>query len=186
MGLGVAQVPEASMTARAVIRSSVPSAPRYVHGEGLLLAVGVHDTVAAEAGDASDAGAEADLVAKDVGQRLEVMLRPVAAGRVGRTVRADPAGGGQELLGGRVDHLGPGGKEPHVAPLTHSGTCGVTGLQNQGFQAPLNEVCGGGQADRAGPDDHDGQGFGGHLGDRLSHGDSPVCFDICRWLAVAA
>ena len=46
-------------------------------GEGLLLAVGVDDPVAAEAGDAGDGGAVADLVPEDVGERLEVLLGPV-------------------------------------------------------------------------------------------------------------
>ncbi|CAM5236030.1 hypothetical protein SBADM41S_00343 [Streptomyces badius] len=75
----------------------------HVDGEGLPLAVGVHDTVPAQAGDAGHGGVVADLVAQDVGEGLEVLLGPVGPGGVGRTVGGGPAGGREELRGGRID-----------------------------------------------------------------------------------
>ncbi|WSF29245.1 hypothetical protein OG261_39460 [Streptomyces sp. NBC_01358] len=52
-------------------------------------------------GFVEQAGAEADLVAEDVGEGLEVPLGPVAARGAGVRVGPSPAGGCQELLGGR-------------------------------------------------------------------------------------
>ncbi len=139
-----------------------------VHDERLLLAVGVHDPVPAGARDAGDARAGADAVAEHVGERLQVEVGPVASGGVGGRVGPRPSGGGQELLGGGVDDLAPGGEQPHVRPLAHRGAGGGPGFQDQGFDALVDEVGGGGQAGGSGPDHDDGQlGGGGRV-----HGDS--------------
>ncbi len=145
------------MTARAVMRSSPPSAVSMCTVKGLLLPAGVDDPVPAGAGHAADPRSVADPVAEDVGERLEVALGPVTAGRVGRAFGADPAGRGEQLLGRRVGDLGPRREQADVRPVTDGTSGGRAGLQDQGFQAAFDEVCGGGQAGRAGSDDHDGQ-----------------------------
>src|SRR5690606_40733703 len=102
------------------------------------------------------------------GERLQVLLGPVAAGGIGGGVGAHPAGGGEELLGGGVDDLAPGGEQAHVRPLAHRGASGRPGFQDQGLDALVDQVGGGGQAGGAGPDHDDGQlGGGGRV-----HGDS--------------
>ncbi len=128
-----------------------------VHGEGLVRAAGVDDAVTAGPGHAGDGGAVADLVAEGVGERLEVPLGPVAAGRVRRAIGARPAGRGQQLLGGGVGDLGPGREEADVRPVPYGRRGRRAGLQHQRFDTALHEVGGGGQTDRAGSDDHDGR-----------------------------
>lgn len=150
-----------------------------VNDERLLLAVGVHDPIAAGPGNTGDGGAGADAVAEDVGERLQVEVGPVVAGGVGGRVGACPAGRGEELFGGRVDDLAPGGEQAHVRPLAHRRTGGDPGLQDQGLDALADQVGGGGKTGGAGPD-HDDRQLGG--GGRV-HEDSLACFDICRWLA---
>ncbi|ELS54835.1 hypothetical protein STVIR_4194 [Streptomyces viridochromogenes Tue57] len=132
-----------------------------VHDEGLGVAVRVDHPVPARAGDAGDAGAGAHSAAEDVGQGLQVLLGPVAAGGVGRRVGPRPAGRREELLGDRVDHFAPGGEQPDVRPLAHRRPGGRAGFQDEGFDAPVDEVGGGGQADGAGSDHDDGQLGGG-------------------------
>jgi hypothetical protein len=54
-----------------------------------------------------------------------------------------------------------------VPPLGDVGADLGARLEDEGFQAPVEQVGGGGQADRAGPDDHHGQagaGAGGGVG----------------------
>lgn len=132
-----------------------------VDDERLGVAVGVHDPVPARAGDAGDGGAEAHLIAEGVGERLEVLLGPVPARRTGGSVRLDPAGGGQQLLGGRVDDLAPGGEQPHVRPLAHRRCGDRAGLQDQRGEAAVDQVGGGSESGGTGPDHDDGQLGGG-------------------------
>lgn len=130
---------------------------RYeMDGEGLLLPVGVDDAVPSAARDPDDARAVADPFAQGVRQRLEIQLGPLTAGGVGGVVGTDPAGGGEELLGGRVDDLGPGREQPHMAPLPHGGAGARARLQDQRVLLAGDEVGRGGQADRTGSDDHGG------------------------------
>lgn len=124
---------------------------RDVNREGLLVAVGVDDAVAAEAGNTRDPSAVTNPVAEHVGERLEVLVSPVPARRIGGAVGCGPAGGGEELLGGRIDELGPGGEQPNVTPLAHRTGSTRTGFQNQGLDAALDEVGCGCQADGAYP-----------------------------------
>jgi hypothetical protein len=123
--------------------------------ERLPLAVRVDDAVTAQTGDAGDTGACADLVAEDVGQRLEVARGPVPAGGVRGPVGGGPAGRCEQLFGRRVDQLGPGGEQPDVAPLADGGACGLAGFENQGLDVALQQVSGGGESDGAGSDDDD-------------------------------
>jgi hypothetical protein len=105
-----------------------------------------------------------DLVGRGerVRERLEVVLRPLAPGRVSRAVRTLPAGRCEQLLGDRVDELAPGGEQPDVAPVAYRGRCGRSGLEHDGGQATVVGVGGSGQADRAGADDDDGKLCSGH------------------------
>lgn len=141
-----------------------------MHAEGLLVAARVDDPVAAGAGDTGHGGAVADLVPESVGEGLEVALGPVAARRVGGGIRADPAGRGEQLLGGRVDDLAPGREQPDMGPLADGAGRARAGLQDQGFQTAFDEMGGGGQTDGAGADDYNGQPAGGeHAVNGRSH-----------------
>src|SRR5690606_40036693 len=80
-----------------------------VHDEGLGVAVGVHDAVAAGLRHAGDPGTVTDPVTENGGERPQVVLDPVAAARVGAGVGLAPACRGKELLGGRVDVFATGG-----------------------------------------------------------------------------
>lgn len=125
--------------------------------EGLGFAVGVDHAVAAGTRDAGDSGPVADAVAQYIGEGLEIPLGPVPAGRVGGGVGRDPAGRREELLGGGVGDLAPGGEEPYMGPVANRGGGGGPRLQDERRDAALDEVGGGGQPDGAGPDDDDGE-----------------------------
>ncbi len=150
------QVPDASITARAS-RSS-PSARRTRNG--VVSRPAVRTRSRPSAGDRHDPGAVADVRLEhgQVGQRLRGSRRR-ARPPVGRTlgVGPDPAGVGEQASGGGVDVVPPRGEQPHVSPLPDRGGRAVAGFQDRERQAALGEVGGGGEADRSGADDDDGQ-----------------------------
>ena len=133
-GFGSVQVPEASITAR---RGSAahPSAVRTRTVSGSVAAGGVDDPVTSAPGDADHPRAVPDPVAEHVGERLQVPLRPLRAGRVGLRVRRLPSGRGEQLLRGRVDELAPPGEQPHVVPLPHRRPGGGTRFEDQRGQS---------------------------------------------------
>ena len=87
---------------------------------------------------------------------LQVLLDQLGAGWQDRKVRTDPTRPPQQSGGGRVDRVPPRREERDVRPLGDGGSDLVAGLQDQGLQAPFDQVRGGGQPNRAGADDHDG------------------------------
>lgn len=134
-----------------------------VHREGLGVAAGVHDAVAAGPGDAGDGVAVADPFAECVGQRLEVEPGPFGTGGVVVGVGGDPPGGFEQSAGGGVDELGPAREQAHVAPLGHGGARVAPTLEDHRVEALLEQVGGSCEPDRTGADD-DGARIGGRRG----------------------
>ena len=128
-----------------------------VHSEGLLGAARVDDTVAAPARDAGDGAPEADAVAQGVGERLEVELGPLGAGRVAVGVGGGPAGRLEEAGPRRVDELGPAGEEPDVPPGAHRRRSVRAALDDEGVLPAFEQVGSCGEPDRSGTDDEGGQ-----------------------------
>ena len=126
-----------------------------------LCAAGGAGAVHALAGDRLDRDAGAD--ARGDGLELRRAVRGTARRarcRSGaRSGRGElPSGRLEQALRGRVDEVLPRGEQPDVAPLPHARADRVAGLVDHEVDAALDEVGGGGQADRAGADDRDGQG----------------------------
>ena len=166
-GFGPPVVPEASTTAEAVSRSSSPPWSTWTVN-GVLVAPGVDEAVAPLTGEADDPVPEPDVDVVErregVGERRQVPLGPLEAGRVRRGIRLPPAGGGEQPGGGRVDQLGPGGEQPHVAPAANGGADRRSLLEDDDVEAALGRVRGGSQPDGSGADDDErlGCGGGGH------------------------
>ena len=136
-----------------------------VDGEGVARASRVDHQVASGAADADDAGAVADLPARggvqEVGEGLEVVASPLAAGGVGALVGCGPGSGGLEQTSGRrVDELGPRGEQAHVRPLADGRSRVDAGLEHDEVHAALGCVGGGGQPDGTCSDDDDRVGHG--------------------------
>src|SRR5690606_29999334 len=91
------------------------------------------------------------------GQRRQVLPGPVLAGGIGVVVGGRPAGGVEEAAGGGVDQFGPAGEGADAVPLRDGGSGDVAAFEHQRFEAAFAQVGGGGQADRSGSDDDDGQ-----------------------------
>ena len=127
-----------------------------VDGEGLVLAAGVDDAVAALPGDAGDGGAVVDAVTEGVGERLQVLPRPLGSGRVATRVGLVPPVLGQEATSGRVDQFGPAREEPDVSPGRDGRCSPLPSLEHERLESALEKVRGCGETDRAGTDDHDG------------------------------
>ena len=123
------------------------------------VAAGGADPVEAEPGHRDHAGAVADvrLERGQVGEGLQVVGGELAPVGSASGVGLDPAGVGEQPAGGGVDVVPPRREQPHVPPLAHRGGRTVAGLQDGERDAALGEVRGGGQPDRAGADDDDGQ-----------------------------
>lgn len=134
----------------------------------LCVAVGVHDAVPAGLRDAGDSGSVADLVAEGVGKRLQVVLHPVAAAGVGAAVGPAPPGGGEELFGGGVHDLAPGGEQADVCPLADGAAGGGACFQHERAQTPFQQMSCGSQPNGSGADDDYGRGEDGGR----SHDDS--------------
>ncbi|CAO0836323.1 Ferredoxin--NADP reductase [Streptomyces microflavus] len=120
-------------------------------------------------GGNSGAQIAADLVhASDVSCRYHSAQSPRRGQADGSGGRA-PAGGGQQLFGGRVDELTPGGEEANVRPAPYGVGGGGPGFQDERQQAALGEMGGGGEPGRARSDHDDRQVRGGcgHSGDVL-------------------
>ena len=137
--------------------------------EGELVAAGAADLVQVLAGDRDHRGVQPDAAGQggQGGQRCQVALEQVGAGGQGVGVGAGPAGLLEQAHADRVQGQAPGGEQPHVPPLSNVGPDLGTGLEDEGFQAAVEQVGGGGQPDRAGPDDHHrqaGAGAGGGVG----------------------
>jgi len=128
-----------------------------VHAERHFVPADGHEPVTTLSGDADDAVPVSDVDARPRGQQLrerrEVLLDPLAPGRVPGGVRAGPPALGEQLLGDRVDELCPGREQPHVSPLQNSGARRGSGLQHH--RGDPAGVClrGRSQAGRAGADD---------------------------------
>ena len=129
----------------------------HVHRQWFGVAAGVDDAVAAAAGDADDLVIEADRVTESIRQWGQVLPGPGLAGGVRVVVGGLPAGGVEEAAGGGVDQFGPAGEGADTAPLRHCGSGNVAAFEHQRFEAAFAQVGGGGQADRSGPYDDDGQ-----------------------------
>ena len=81
--------------------------------------------------------------------------------------RRRPTRLGQEGRRGGVDEAAPGGEEADVSPRPDGGAGAVAGLEDERRRPPTEQVGGGGEADRPGADDGDGErlrGRGEHLG----------------------
>jgi hypothetical protein len=126
--------------------------------EGELVAAGAADLVQILAGDGDHPGVEVDAAGQcgEGGQGLQVVLEQVGAGGEGVGVGTGPAGPLEQAHADWVQDQAPGREQPHVSPLGDAGPHLETGLQDEGFQAALQQMGGSGQADRAGPDDHYG------------------------------
>ena len=139
----------------------MPGAASHVDGEGVGLATGVDQEVAARAPDPDHAGVVLDVGVRggveEPGQRSQVVLAPLPTGGVGAVVRRRPGARRiEEAARRRVDELGPRGEEAHVRPLAH-GRAGVrAGLEDDDVEAALDGVRGGGEARGSGADDDDG------------------------------
>ena len=133
-----------------------------VDDERLLRAAGVDREVAALAAHAYDAGAVANTVAQRLGQRGQVFLDPLSAGRVAGLGRA-PTGRLEQPARRWVDELGPRREQADVAPLGYRRCRTVARLQDHGLQASLEQMSSSGQALRTGPDNDDGIHFNLHV-----------------------
>ena len=125
-----------------------------VHGERLVLPPGVDDAVAPTTGDTDDRGAVADPVAEGVAEWLQVGVGPLPPEGVAVGVWGRPAAALEEPASGRVDELGPLREESHVAPVAHRVGGARPALEDDGVEPALDEVRGGGEADRS-RTDHD-------------------------------
>ena len=124
--------------------------------ERRVLAAGGPDPVEAHAGDGHDGRVVADLVAqlRGLGQRREVGVDQVAAGRQRAQVRFGPAAGLQQAPGRGVDVVAPRAEQPHVPPLVDRRRDARPGLEDDEVDAAFGQMRGRGQADRAGADHH--------------------------------
>ena len=134
-----------------------------------LVAARAADLVQVLSGDRDHLGVQVDAAGEggDGGQRLQVVLEQVGAGGQGVRVRAGPAGLLEQAHADRVQGQAPGGEQPHVPPLGDVGPDLRARLEDEGLQAPVEQVGSGGQPDRAGPNDHHrqaGAGAGGGVG----------------------
>jgi ArsR family transcriptional regulator len=111
------------------------------------------------AGDRDDAMAGADAPGElgDGGQRQQVALTQLGAGRVRLGVRGVPAGPLEQPLGDRVDAEAPGGEEADVTPARHAGGDLRPGLEDDRLQPAIDEPDRRGEADGTGSDDGDGK-----------------------------
>ena len=128
---------------------------RDVDAERHLVAAEGDQAVTSGAGDADDAVAvpdlDARLVGEQLGQRGEVLLNPLMSGRVRRGLGARPPVLGEQLLGDRVDELGPWREEPDVPPLA-DGSPGPSPDSTTMVASPRDRAVGGrGQTGGAGP-----------------------------------
>jgi hypothetical protein len=132
--------------------------------EGELVPAWAADLVEALAGDADHPVVELDPAGDrgKGGQRKQVAVEQVAAGGQLVRVRRRPAGGGQQPHSGRVKGQAPRAEQAHVPPVGEVGTDLVSRLQHRGLLTPGEQVGGGGQTDRAGADDGNGEAIGGH------------------------
>jgi hypothetical protein len=135
--------------------------------EGELVAAGAADLVEVVAGNGDHRGVEPDAACEggQGGQRLQVVLQQVGAGgeRVG--VGTDPAGLVEQAHADRIQRQAPGREKRHVPPLGDVGADLRAGFQDEGFQAAVQQVGGGGQPNWASSDDHHREsGAGGRGG----------------------
>ena len=94
-----------------------------------------------------------------LGQRLEVGLVQVRSRRHRLAGRLLPAMGLEQRAGRRVGVVLPRREQADVAPIADVGGDGRAGLVDLHGQAALDQVGGGGQADRACADDGNGEGI---------------------------
>lgn len=127
---------------------------RDVDDEGLLGAARVDGEVPALAADADHASSVAYAVTEGVGEGREVLIDPLRAGRVALSW-GRPPGGLQQASRRGVGELGPRREQADVAPLGHRGGSRVAGFQDDRVEPALEQVSGGGQSLRTGPDDDD-------------------------------
>jgi len=113
--------------------------------EGELVAAGAADLVDVAAGDRDHPGVHPDAAGQggQGGQRRQVVLEQVGAGGQGVGVRAGPAGLLEQPHADRVQGQAPGGEQPHMPPLRNVRPDLGTGLQDEGFEAAVEEVGGG-------------------------------------------
>jgi hypothetical protein len=127
--------------------------------EGLFLAPGVPDLARALPGDAGDARVQAQAAGdiRERGERREVTLDKLTAGRESVEVRHRPAVPLQQGLSRPVDVVAPGGEHGDMAPGERRRADRGTGFQDDRLQAALQQMGRGGEADRAAANDGDGQ-----------------------------
>jgi hypothetical protein len=111
--------------------------------------------VHAAAGDRDDPGAglQAGCDLGNGSQCCEVLVDEFPAVGKGRGPGCFPAGGFEQADGGGIDVEPPRGEQPDVAPLLNGGARRRTCLENQRFQAALEEVCRGCEAHGSCTDD---------------------------------
>ena len=100
------------------------------------------------------------------GERLEIGVVEIAAGREGVRRRLLPAVPHEERAGRAVRVVSPRREQPHMAPLAHARRDGRTGFIEPHRNAAIDEVRGGRKADRPSADDGHGKsaGVGRHEG----------------------
>ena len=170
---GVPQVPEASMTARARSLVAVGEADQERGG----LAAGGAEPVQAEPADRLDPGAVAQvrLERGQLGQGLEVVGGELARRWAGRPASGatQPASSSSRRAAGSM--LYRHGENSRTCPHCRTAAPAVSpASRTSERQAALVQVRGGGQADRAGADHHDGQVVQGLLIGQL------LCLENCR------
>lgn len=92
-----------------------------------------------------------------VGQGLEVVIHELGAGGQRCGARRFPTSGVQQPRRGGIDVVAPGREELDVAPFADGGAHLRSNLEHQRLQPLFEQVRGGGQSGRTGPDDDDGQ-----------------------------
>ena len=123
---------------------------------------GAVPALAAHGGDGR-AGQEAARDRVEPGERHEVLSDEVGSGRHAIGVGMPPARRLEQSPGGRVDEVPPRREQPGVSPAADAVGDAVARLVDAEVEAALDEVRGGGETDRPGPDDRDreaGQAIG--------------------------
>ncbi len=118
-GLGVAVVPEASITALASTRSWLPSGPCTVRENGASSrpSVFILSKPSRVTWITRVLRRNRERICRQSGERSQIALDQLAAGGIDVGVRLNPvAGRGQQLARGGIDHVAPGREEADMAP----------------------------------------------------------------------
>jgi hypothetical protein len=117
------------------------------------------DPVETQPGDRDHPGSVAHmwLDLRQVGEWLQVVAGELGAGGQLAVVGAHPAGVGEQPGRGGVDVEAPRGEEPDMTPMAYGRSRLIAGLENDEADPSFGQVRGGGETDRPGADNHDGQ-----------------------------